>query len=106
MNTVFAPTMSFDLGTTWGRHRGQQTSSWVQTTLYPPQRTYVRTCLWKTVDNQRQTLSLQGLGETTVIHNPQPLLQALDIYPLFSFNKRPPTDERPNPLRSSREVSL
>lgn len=98
--------MSFCLGTSWGRRRGQQALSWAQTTLYPLQRTYVRTCLWKTVDNQRQTLSLQGLAHTTVIHNPQALLQALDIYPLFSFNKQPPTIERLNSLRSSREVSL
>jgi|GEM_PF-1338120 hypothetical protein len=98
--------MSFALGTTCDVRRGQTASHWAQSGGYPPQRTHVRLPLWKTVDNQRQFFSFPVLAQTTFIHNPQPLLQALDIYLPFTINNTAHTQDVLGQQRSRHEVSL
>jgi hypothetical protein len=98
--------MSFALGTTCDVRRGQTASHWAQSGGYPPQRTHVRLSLWKTVDNQRRIFSFPVLAQTTFIHNPQPLLQALDIYLPFTINNTAHTQDVLGQQRSRHEVSL
>lgn len=98
--------MSFALGTTCDVKRGQTASHWAQSGGYPPQRTHVRLPLWKTVDNQRRFISFPVLVQTTFVHNPQPLLQALDIYLPFTINNTAHTQDVLGQQRSRHEVSL
>jgi hypothetical protein len=98
--------MSFALGTTCDVRRGQTASHWAQSGVYPLQRTHVRLPLWKTVDNQRRFFSFPVLAQTTFIHNPQPLLQALDIYLPFTINNTAHTQDVLGQQRSRHEVSL
>ena len=98
--------MSFALGTTCEVRRGQTASHWAQSGGYPPQRTHVRLSLWKTVDNQRRIFSFPVLAQTTFIHNPQPLLQALNIYLPFTINNTAHTQDVLGQQRSRHEVSL
>lgn len=98
--------MSFALGTTCDVRDGQTASHWAQSGVYPPQRTHVRLPLWKTVDNQRRFFSHPVLALTTFIHNPQPLLQALDIYLPFTTNNAAHTQDVLGQQRSHHEVSL
>ncbi|MEI8322105.1 MAG: hypothetical protein WCG49_03210 [Actinomycetes bacterium] len=98
--------MSFTLGTTCGLRCRQHALKWVQSGVYPPQRTHVRLPLWKTVDNQRGSFSFPRLVNTTVIHNSQPLLQALDIYLPTTINNTARLDGAVSHQRSRHEVSL
>lgn len=83
--------MLFTLGTTCALRGGQTTSRWAQSGGYPLQRTHVRLPLWKTVDNQRRAFPFPLLVQTNVVHNPQPLLQVLSIYPPFTVNNTFPS---------------
>ncbi len=98
--------VSFTLGTTCGLQSGQTASLWAQSGGYPPQRTHVRLPLWKTVDNQRRPFSFPLLAQTNFVHNPQPLLQVLSIYPPFTVNNTNPPHGILSQQRSRYEVSL
>ena len=98
--------MSFTLGTTCGLPSGQTASLCAQSGGYPPQRTHVRLPLWKTVDNQRRPFSFPLLAQTNFVHNPQPLLQVLSIYPPFAINNTNPPHGILSQQRSRYEVSL
>ena len=98
--------VSFALGTTCGLPGGQTASLWAQSGVYPPQRTHVRLPLWKTVDNQRRTFSFPLLVQSDFVHNPQPLLQALSIYPPSTVNNTNPPHGILSQQRSRYEVSL
>lgn len=98
--------VSFTLGTTCGLPGGQTASLWAQSGVYPPQRTHVRLSLWKTVDNQRRTFSFPLLVQSDFVHNSQPLLQALSIYPPSTVNNTNPPHGILSQQRSRYEVSL
>ena len=98
--------VSFTLGTTCGLPGGQTASVWAQSGVYPPQRTHVRLPLWKTVDKQRRTFSFPLLVQSDFVHNPQPLLQALSIYPPSTVNNTNPPHGILSQQRSRYEVSL